>query len=119
MGEIPDEKREVAAEAFRESDTNLGVWDELADELESGATTEELGSVDSTRIAVETHENGKSRVVKGSDGSLEIRTSNEELMQECRDQESETNLTIVEDPPDMDHLTAKSPDRETLWDQLQ
>jgi hypothetical protein len=117
MSEPDPEKKRKAAQAFRaySEDGGMSVWSDLADDLEA----EELGSqsVDSTHI--ETHDNGNTRVVKNSDNSLEIRTSDETIIEECREKTDKTNLYISEDPPDKNHLTVKSPDREALREQVQ
>jgi hypothetical protein len=115
MGEIPPEKAQKAAEAFRASDTNLGVWGELADELESGAKTEELGSqsVDSTTIESIP---GGTFMKSDVDGktTAEIRTTDEEIQEAIR--EEDTNLRIVEDRDEL--MVAKSDDFEELQQQI-
>jgi hypothetical protein len=117
MGEIPPEKAQKAAEAFRASDTNLGVWDELADELESGATTEELGSeVDSTTIESIP---GGTFMKSDVDGktTAEIRTTDEAIQNEIREQ-SHLSLRIVEDRDQDELMVAKSDDFEELQEQI-
>jgi hypothetical protein len=115
MGEIPPEKARKAAEAFRASDTNLGGWDELADELESGATTEELGSqsVDSTRI--KPFPGGTlMKTESGEKTTAEVRTTDEEVQEAIR--EEDTNLRIVSDRDEL--MVAKSDDFEELQQQI-
>jgi hypothetical protein len=114
MGEIPPEKAQKAAEAFRASDTNLGVWDELADELESGTTTEELGqSVDSTRI--KPFPGGTlMKTESGEKTTAEVRTEDKEVQEAIR--EEDTNLRIVEDRDEL--MVAKSDDFDELQEQV-
>jgi len=114
MGEIPPEKAQKAAEAFRASDTNLGVWDELADELESGATTEELGSqsVDTSRI--KPFPGGTlMKTESGEKTTAEVRTEDKEVQEAIR--EEDTNLRVVRDD---ELMIAKSDDFDELQEQI-
>jgi hypothetical protein len=118
MGQIPPEKAQKAAEAFRASDTNLGVWEDLADELESGATTEELGSLDSSQVDSTTIESIPGGTFMKSDTgektTAEVRTTDEEIQEAIR--EEDTNLRIVEDRDGL--MLAKSDDFAELQEQI-